>query len=235
MREKETSDRQKYLYNLHANHEDSHPFTKGLKLSRELSDQLGKSAISISSYEGQMIRCLLEPLSLNHFVEIGTLTGYSSLWILSALSSQSVLWTIEKEPQHFEFSKKVFASVGTCVVDDESRAEYVLDNKRIILILGDARVVLPNLPEALDGVFIDANKAAYGDYLAWAESRLSKGSVVLADNVFLWGGVYDQADSGASDKQVAIMKSLNSRLCDSKIYQSVLLPTEEGLLFARKL
>lgn len=233
--ENSSSLQMKYLNQLSEDLEKRHPFSAGFAVAREGAAALGLSGISISSYEGQLIRALLSIRHLATFVEVGTLTGYSALWILESLSAQAILWTLEKDPKHLALAKETFLAVGKKVVDDPERCEFVIGNKRVILILGDARETIKNIESDIEGIFIDANKAAYGDYLAWAELRLPSGGIILGDNVFLQGRVYgnDEAQN-FSEKQVNVMREFNRHLLDEKKFRSQIIPTAEGLLFAIK-
>ena len=104
--------------------------------------------------------------------------------------------------------------------------------------MGDAREELEKLNSLgpFDGVFIDGNKAAYGDYLAWAEQNLRVGGVILADNIFLSGSVWGESTQQKfSDKQIRVMQEFNNRLSDPTKFQSAVVPTFEGLFVAIKL
>lgn len=224
-----------YLSQLSNELEKAHPLYPGLQKAKDGAQALGLAGISISAFEGQLIRALLSVRRLSSFVEVGTLTGYSALWILEALGAQSILWTLEKEVAHFERAKETFLSVGKLVVDNSDRCEFVIGNRRVILVLGDARQTLEKIESDVEGIFIDANKAAYGDYLKWAEAKLPSGGVILGDNVFLQGRVYGELTStNFSDKQVGVMREFNKYLLDEKKFRSQIIPTAEGLIFATK-
>lgn len=194
--------------------------------ARQASDQLNKTAISLSHLESRLMSFLIAQNRCRKFIEIGTLTGASALWILQALPADGKLWTLEKDPAHAAAARQVLA-----------------DDARAIVIEGDARETLKLLVDQgpFDGIFIDGNKAAYGDYLTWAEENLSPGGLVLADNVFLGGAVLMEQDGVKlmplrfSDKQVQIMREFNSRLANPTHYRSALIPTSEGLIAAVRL
>ncbi len=189
------------------------------KQAKENSSLLKLQGISVSSMEAQIISFLIRQLRCKKFVEIGTLTGYSALWILEALPSDGRLWTFEKDPQH--------AALASQVLNHDTRVE---------IVIGDAKIELEKLKSRgpFDGIFIDGNKAAYPDYLAWAEQHIRVGGIIIADNIFLGGSVYGESDERFSDKQVQAMKKFNQRLADSHFYDSIFLPTAEGLFVAVK-
>ena len=194
------------------------------KLSRTYAEELGLARISVSPAEAQLVKTLIRIHGCKKFVEIGTLTGLSAQYIFEALPEGGELWTLEKDPKHGEKSQDVFSKL------DQSK-------KRIHLVMGDAREELVKLEAQgpFDGVFIDGNKAAYGDYLAWAEKNLRSGGLILADNVFLSGSVWgDETSQRFSEKQTRVMQEFNKRLADPQVFDSAVVPTLEGLYVAVK-
>ncbi len=188
--------------------------------AREASDRLQKTGISLGLVESQMISFLIRQHHCKKFVEIGTLTGASALWILQALPQDGKLWTLEKDFKHAEVAKAILST-----------------DPRATVVEGDARETLRTLEShgPFDGVLIDGNKAAYGDYLEWAEKNLKPGGLVIADNVFLGGSVLEHdPNSHFSDKQVEIMRKFNRRLADPQVFDFCLVPTSEGLMVAVK-
>lgn len=192
--------------------------------SRQFAEDLGLSRISISPAEGQLVKTLIRVKGAKKFVEIGTLTGLSAQYIFEALPPGGELWTLEKEPRHGAMAEEIFRQI------DQSQ-------KKIHLVMGDARLELEKISALgpFDGVFIDGNKAAYFDYLAWAEKNLVAGGLVLADNIFLSGSVWGEATSQKfSEKQIRIMKEFNQRLADPNIFEAAIVPSFEGLYVAIK-
>lgn len=217
MRENVLSNKEEYLSELFSKENE----TK--KLSRQFAEELGLARISVSPAEAQLIKTLVQMHGCRKFVEIGTLTGLSAQYLFEALPEGATLWTLEKDPKHGEKSAEVFSKL------DQSK-------KKIKLVMGDAREELQKLEAEgpFDGVFIDGNKAAYMDYLLWAEKNLRPGGLVLADNVFLNGSVWGEESQRFSDKQVRIMREFNQRLADPNIYDSAIAPTFEGLFIGIK-
>lgn len=191
-----------------------------LKLqSRKFADELGLGRISISPAEAQLVKTLVSLHGTKKMVEIGTLTGLSAQYFFDALPDGGELWTLEKDPKHCEMAQKVFSKL------DQSK-------KKIHLVQGDAREELEKIAVQgpFDGVFIDGNKAAYGDYLAWAEKNLRRGGLILADNIFLSGSVWGETTTQKfSEKQIRIMQEFNKRLADSNVFEAAIVPSYEGL------
>lgn len=194
------------------------------KQSRDFADELGLGRISISPAEAQLIKTLVSLHQTRKFVEIGTLTGLSAQYLFDALPEGGELWTLEKDPRHGVMAEKVFSQI------DQSK-------KKIHLVMGDAREELEKLSVQgpFDGVFIDGNKAAYFDYLMWAEKNLRSGGLILADNIFLSGAVWGEATQQKfSEKQIRIMREFNERLANPELYEAAIVPSYEGLYVAIK-
>ncbi len=192
--------------------------------SRTSAEELGLGRISLSPSEGRLLSFMVRQQGGRKFVEIGTLTGLSAQYILEGLPGEGFLWTLEKNEAHALKAKEALAMHPA-----GSRAK---------IVIGDARVTLESLAAEgpFDGVFIDGNKAAYGDYLAWAERNIRCGGLIIADNVFLSGAVWGVPTAQKfSEKQIAIMQAFNKRLADSALYDCVIVPTSEGMTVAIKL
>lgn len=197
---------------------------------RQAALGLGLQQISLGDLELQILRtiiCLHRP---QKFIEIGALTGASGVVILSAMPIMAQFWTFEKDPTHAELALPFL----------QQAAEE--KNQKVEILIGDARLRLPEIESQgpFDGIFIDGNKAAYGDYLAWAEKNILPGGLIIADNVFLNGAVFETEEFAVgkkkfSEKQIQVMRSFNLRMSDPTLFESCLLPTEEGLSIAIKL
>ena len=195
------------------------------KKSREASEKLGLAGISLSREEAHLLRWLVASQPAVKAVEIGTLTGLSGLYILDGLMPSGKLWTLEKSEAHALEAKPIL---------EEFAKEK---GKSVELVLGDARETLKKVSNEgpFDFIFVDGNKAAYGDYLDWAENNLRPGGLLVADNVFLSGAVYGEEKPQFSDKQIRIMQDFNKRLMDSRIWNAAPVPTSEGLFVAKKI
>jgi len=196
-----------------------------LDQARHFSDELNKSQISLSHHEASLVANFLKLNKAKTVVEIGALTGFSALYWAWAVGPEGAVWTLEKDAAHAQKCREI-----------AEKAKVSL-NLSIHVVEGDAEVTLNasaghGIPKTVDAVFIDGNKAAYGKYLDWALAHTQSGSVIIADNVFLWGGVWGDQNSGASPKQIEVMKSVNQILMDPNQFLSFMIPTAEGLLLA---
>lgn len=197
--------------------------------ARAKSRELNKEGISLSLSEAYLISELIRQFDRKIFIELGSLTGYSALFILRALSPGGQLFCFEKDDHCADFIESLF-------LHSTSVPELAL--KKVTVLRGDARERLrqwTTLPSGIDGVFIDANKGAYLDYLNWIEAHLQGQYLIIADNVFLGGSVWGGENSRFSKKQIQVMNEFNSKLINSSKYKSYFIESSEGLLVAKRI
>ncbi|HTA57606.1 MAG TPA: O-methyltransferase [Candidatus Baltobacteraceae bacterium] len=147
-------------------------------------------AIQVSSGQGKLLHLLARILGARKILEIGTLGGYSTIWMARALPEGGRLITLEAEPKHADVARKNFARAG-------------VENK-VELRMGKALDTLPQIAAErvgpFDLFFIDANKSNMPEYFEWSLKLARKGSVIIADNV-VRGGAVLEADSKDADIQ----------------------------------
>lgn len=180
--------------------------------------------IQIGPEEGKFLQLLIRMAGVKKLVEIGTLAGYSAIWMARALPKDGQIITIEGEPKHSALAKKHFAA---CDAGD-----------KVLLVEGNAADILPNLASKgpFDMVFIDADKIGYLNYLDWAEANIRPGGLIVADNTLLFDSIYEDAPlEGVSMEAWTTMREFNLRLADPAKYLSVMVPTKEGMTVAVKL
>ena len=91
------------------------------------------------------------------------------------------------------------------------------------------------LPDEIDMVFIDADKGGYCEYLDWADKNVKSGGLIVADNTLLFNTVHlDQPRQDVSKRSWKIMREFNERLSNQKKYDSIIIPSTEGLSVAIK-
>ena len=178
----------------------------------------GLPAIMIGPEEAAFLRFLIVASGTRKAVEIGTLGGYSGIWIARALPADGKLVTLEVNQQHADIARENFEIAG--VAD------------KVDLRLGDARQILPELAgeSPFDFVFMDANKEGYPDYLDWALENLGKGGVIAAHNAFAWGGKV--IDEDIQDGSVQIMRQFNRRLAEDPNLVATIYPGGDGMAVA---
>ncbi len=175
----------------------------------------GLPAITIKPEEGCFLQFLVRANGARSVVEIGTLGGYSGIWLARGLPSDGRLITVEKEPAHAAVAREHFALAE-------------LDG-RVDLRLGEASALLPRL--ALEGpfdfCFIDADKLGYDAYLDWALANVRPGGIIAAHNAFRHGAVLDASDQSP---ETQTMRAFNQRFASEPHLLSTLYPAGDGML-----
>ena len=145
------------------------------------SAKAGLPPIAVSALHGQMLHLFARMVGARRILEIGTLGGYSGIFLARALPADGRLVTLEADPHHAEVAQANFARAGLA--------------ERVNLRVGRAVDTLPLLEAEgagpFDFVFIDADKPSNPDYLAWALRLARSGTVIVCDNVVRGGRVGD--------------------------------------------
>lgn len=184
---------------------------------RERHEAQGLPAIQISAEEGQLIAVLLRAIAAQRVLEVGTLGGYSAVWIARAVGADGRLTTIESKRAHARVARQAF------------RDAEVTD--RVELIVGDAREVLPTLEPAFDAVFLDADKESLPAYFAHAMRLLRVGGLLLCDNTFYHGRVLEEHDRAAD---VEGMRAYNELAARDPRLSTAIVPVRDGLMISLK-
>jgi predicted O-methyltransferase YrrM len=165
----------------------------------------GLPTISVSPTQGKMLSVLARAVGARRILEIGTLGGYSGLWLARALPADGVLVTLEAEAAHAEVARRNFARARlACRVD--VRVGPALD---LLAALRDEGVA------PFDLVFIDADKTEYADYLEASVRLCRAGSLLVADNVVREGAV---VDARSDDPRVqGIRRFLEAAAADPRV------------------
>jgi predicted O-methyltransferase YrrM len=187
----------------------------------EASLAAGLPDIAISPAEGKQLQILAQMCGAKRILEIGTLGGYSSLWLARALPSGGSLTTLEYDPHHAATARANLTKAG--VAD------------RVTVMVGAALDLLPRLAGPFDFVFIDANKDGYPDYFRWAVKLAQPGTVIVADNVVRDGKV---ADAHSSDPLVRGVRAMLDVVAatpnvSASVIQTVGVKGYDGYLIAR--
>ncbi|MFL5895338.1 MAG: O-methyltransferase [Thermoleophilaceae bacterium] len=165
------------------------PVDDALTEALAASKQAGLPAIEVTAAQGKLLHLLARACGARRILELGTLGGYSTIWLARALPEDGRLVTLELDPGYAEAARTNIANAGL--------------GGRVELRVGPALETLAALadeqPEPFDLVFIDADKASNADYLAWALQLSRDGTLIVADNVIRDGAVADPDtdDAGA--------------------------------------
>ena len=158
-------------------------------------------------------------------IEVGTLAGYSGIWIARGLARDGRLITIESEPAHADFAQREFETAGVSAAVEIRR--------------GAAMDVLPVLaadlePASVDFVFLDATKREYPDYFAVIRPLIAAGGLLVADNVLGSRTWWIDAPAGRSaDRDGA--DRFNRLMAADPDFETVAVPIREGVLIARRM
>jgi predicted O-methyltransferase YrrM len=148
----------------------------------------GLPEIAVSPPHGKLLHLLARMQGARKILEIGTLAGYSAIWLARALPPDGQLITLEADPRHADIARANIDTAGL------SRAVQVR--------VGAALATLPQLAAEgrgpFDMVFIDADKANTAPYFTWALELSRPGTVVVVDNVVRDGAVADPASTDLS-------------------------------------
>ncbi len=165
--------------------------------ARAANQKAGLPAIDVSRLQGKFLEFLVRISGSRRVLEIGTLGGYSTLWLARALPEGGKIVTLELDPHHAKVARENLRNAG------------VLD--RVDLRIGratDSLSALENSPSApFDLIFIDADKRSYPEYLEWALKLSRPGTVIVADNVVRDGKVVDAASTILTSRASAASRS----------------------------
>ena len=180
---------------------------------REQADRSGMPPISISSDEGKLLQVLLRAIGARRVLEVGTLGGYSAIWMARALPPGGELLSIELDPAHAAFAERFIARAGLAPV--------------VSVRVGRALDVLPSLDgEVFDAIFLDADKEPLPTYLDWALRLVRPGGLIIADNA-LWGGKV--IDSSVDDDATRGVREFNRRFAEDPRISGIVVPTHDGV------
>lgn len=179
--------------------------------------EAGLPTIHISPDEGKLLQVLLRAVAARTVLEIGSLAGYSGIWLARALPPDGRLTTIEKDARHAALARSAYADAGLTA--------------QVRLLEGDARQVLGTLPPGFDAVFVDADKEPLAEYFEWSVRLLRRGGLLLCDNAFFHGAVVDENDRSAGAEGVRAFNRLAAT--DPRVVSAVA-PIRDGVVIGVK-
>lgn len=144
--------------------------------------------IGVASNEGKLLMLVAQMIGARKILEVGTLGGYSTIWLARGLGEGGKLITLEYEKKHAEVARKNILRAGLGGV--------------VEIRVGDAKQTMPQLIDEnagpFDVIFLDADKEGYPEYLEWSLKLSRKGTVIIADNVVREGGVINAKSKDSS-------------------------------------
>jgi len=170
-------------------------------------------SISIAAEQGSLLQILLRIARAKEVVEVGTLAGYSAIWMARALPGDGRVRTVELSAKHAEFARAWIAKsdVATRIQVLEGRGDDVLRTIQ---------------PASVDAVFLDADKSGYADYLEQAARILRPSGLLLVDNAFAFGQVLD---AHPRDREAPAIQAFNEKLARDARFQALIVPIGDGL------
>ena len=184
----------------------------GLRGALAASDAAGLPSISVTPAQGKVLNLLARSIGARAILEIGTLGGYSTIWLARALAPSGRLVTIEADEKHAAVARENFARANVSAEVD--------------LRVGRALDVLPSVEREglgpFDLVFIDADKPNTPDYFKWALRLARIGTLILIDNVVRDGAV---ADPDSKDPAVVAMRQVLAMVASEPRVSATVLQT----------
>ena len=175
------------------------PSDPALDATLDASTDAGLPAINVAPNQGKLLNLLVLASGARTVLEIGTLGGYSTIWLARALPSSGRLVTLEADPRHAAVARENIRRAGLSDV--------------IEILVGPAAESLPKLKAQhrppFDLVFIDADKPPTAEYFAWSLELSHVGTLIVVDNVVRGGQV---AEAGSDDKNVQGMRRFLDQL-----------------------
>lgn len=189
-----------------------------LRQIREQTVEQGLPQIAVSAEEGAFLALLVRLCRARRVLEVGTLAGYSTVWMARALPADGYLVTIEKSAVHAEIARRNFTLAGV--------------EGKIRLLIGQANLMLKKAAAfaPYDLIFLDADKEGYPQYYEWALRHLPSGGVIAAHNA-LWGG---SVAGNVSSPIIEAVRSFNLRVARDERVAAHLYPAGDGTLIAVK-
>ncbi len=157
------------------------PADTALEATLKDSAAAGLPAINVSPNQGKFLHLLAKVSGARRILEIGTLGGYSTIWLARALPTDGRLVTLEFEPKHVTVAQKNIARAGL--------ADVV--NIRQGAAAESLRQLIAEKTQPFDFIFVDADKEGYAEYFALVLKLSRPGTCIVADNVVRGGGVLD--------------------------------------------
>ena len=170
-----------------------------LEAALAASDAAGLPQISVSPPHGKFLWLLARLVNARRILEIGTLGGYSTIWLARALPPGGRLVTLELDPRHAAVARANLARAGLAAM--------------VEIRVGQALDTLPSVEGPFDLSFIDADKQNNAEYFRWALKLSRPGSLIVVDNVVREGKVIDAHSREAS---VLGVRRLNDLLAGEK-------------------
>ena len=184
-----------------------------LELEKETHQKVLQPRMLSGSLQGRLLSLFSNIIRPKTILEIGTYTGYSTICLAEGLSKNGKIHTIDNNEELVIIQNKYFKKSGF--------------EKKIFFYLGNAVEIIPKLKGPFELVFIDADKINYEKYFDFVIPKMSKGGLIISDNVMWSGKVLDEFDS--IDENTVALKKYNKKLKNDPRVKTTILPFRDGL------
>jgi caffeoyl-CoA O-methyltransferase len=173
--------------------------------------------------QGRLLQMFCQMMSAKTVLEIGTYTGYSSIYMARGLADDGILHTIDNNPEVADIVDEFITRAGLTekITAHQGNALEIIP-----------QVILPGLNNPLDLVFIDADKENYINYYNLCFDKVKNGGFIIADNVLWYGRVFNE--SAHNDKETKGIIAFNKMVKEDDRVENLLLPLRDGLMILRK-
>ena len=185
---------------------------EGLDAALQHNQDAGLPAIDVSPLLGRFLEVLARIAAARRILEIGTLGGYSTIWLARALPEGGQVVSLELNPRHAKVARANLRKAGVLERVD-LRVGRAMDSLAALLAAG---------VEPFDMIFIDADKSGYPEYLDWALKLARPGTIIVADNVVRNGKVIQ---AGSTDPDVQGVRRFTEKLASEPSLRATVLQT----------
>lgn len=190
-----------------------------LSAAAEASSAAGLPPIAVSEQQGKFLSLLAGAIGARSILELGTLGGFSTIWLARGAGPQGRVVTLEYEPKHAEVARANLQRAGLA--------------DRVEVIVGAALDTLPTVNGPFDLIFIDADKENYPAYLEWAVRLARPGAVIVADNVIRQGQILDPESNAQARAVRQTLEAMGEHpRLDTAVIQTVGAKHWDGFAFA---
>jgi predicted O-methyltransferase YrrM len=176
------------------------------------SKEAGLPSIHVNAGQGKLLELLVRFVRASRVLEVGTLGGYSTAWLAKSLPRDGYLLSLEIDPTYAEFARKHLARFSF--------------SSRVEIKVGDAVQSMRELHASnaapFDLIFLDADKAQYGQYLEWAIKLSRTGTMAIADNVVRKGEVVNE---DSEDPTIQGVRKFNAMIAADPRLQATVVQT----------
>jgi predicted O-methyltransferase YrrM len=189
-----------------------------VELNRKTNTDVLQPRMLSGHLQGRVLSMLSNMIKPKCILEIGTYTGYSAICLAEGLAEGGKLITIDINEELEDLALSYFHKANL--------------EEKITMKIGDATLIIPELGESLDLVFIDADKENYSNYFHLVIDKLNIGGYIIADNVLWSGKVIEEA---AQDQETTAIRDFNTLVQNDERVENVLMPIRDGLQVIRKI